>query len=391
VVALCGAEERAGAVLLDRKFHVGMLGYVQRMERPMACLLPPRTAAEIAAPAGSVWVPRADLPYRVSVVSGHRLGPADRALVARLLDRTTLAYLGDGGALNAEVALQCRRRGIPYAVTTEYTLRTALEIMRADTPSTLRRLVRSARLRWRDRARRATLARAAELHANGFPTYQELARVNPARVLFFDTRALAADVIGAAAVQARLESLARRPARLLFSGRYLPMKGALDVVLTGLALHRAGLDFRLDTYGEGPLAGEMRALVQRGGAGAVIRVHDPIPYRPDLIERTREADLFLACHVQGDPSCTYLETFACGVPVAGYANEMWTALQRHSLGGVAVPVGDHAALARATMALLADPARLRDAALGARAFAAANTMEAGWDLRVARLLELARA
>lgn len=27
------------------------------------------------------------------------------------------------------------------------------------------------------------------------------------------------------------------------------------------------------------------------------------------------------CHRQGDPSCTYLETYACGMPIVGYNNQ----------------------------------------------------------------------
>ncbi|HSF76535.1 MAG TPA: hypothetical protein VLA84_22260 [Microcoleus sp.] len=32
-------------------------------------------------------------------------------------------------------------------------------------------------------------------------------------------------------------------------------------------------------------------------------------------------DLFVCCHRQGDPSCTYTETMAGGVPIVGSANE----------------------------------------------------------------------
>jgi hypothetical protein len=106
------------------------------------------------------------------------------------------------------------------------------------------------------------------------------------------------------------------------------------------------------------------------------------------VDATRRADLFLGCHVQGDPSCTYLETFACGVPIAGYANEMWAALSAASGGGPAVAVGDPRALADAVVRLLREPGALEDASRRARAFAAANTMERAWDARSARLAAL---
>ena len=34
-----------------------------------------------------------------------------------------------------------------------------------------------------------------------------------------------------------------------------------------------------------------------------------------------EVDAFVCCRFQGNPSCTYLRTMACGVPIAMYANE----------------------------------------------------------------------
>ena len=133
----------------------------------------------------------------------------------------------------------------------------------------------------------------------------------------------------------------------------------------------------------------MVALLRSGGVASKVAIHEPVPYRPDLIEVARGADLFVSCHVQGDPSCTYLETFACGVPIAGYANEMWSELCRDSGGGRVVPAGDVAALAQATIDLLSDVNALREAAFNARRFAAARSMETAWAQRAERLSILA--
>jgi glycosyltransferase involved in cell wall biosynthesis len=388
VTALCGVERRDDGVLIDSKFHAGMLGYARRLRTPLACLLPRLSRAQAEAAVGACTVPYSELPYQVHVLSGPSLRRADRSLLAEVLDQTALAYIGEWTELNRAVASECRRRGIPYVSTTEQTLRTALDIMRAGTRSPLRRAIRELRLRLENRSRLDLLAHAAEVHANGHPTHNELATVNPRRMLFFDTRAAAADIPSEAQVLGRLASLPNRPVRLLYSGRYHPMKGALDVVKTGLELLRRGVDLRLDTFGAGPLQSEMVALVRLHGAEGRIAVHDPVPYRPDLIQVTRESDLFVSCHVQGDPSCTYLEAFACGVPIAGYVNEMWSELLRSSGGGVGAPVGDHVRLAEAIASLLSDRDGLRDASLRARAFAAANTMEAAWERRTDHLAAL---
>lgn len=74
-------------------------------------------------------------------------------------------------------------------------------------------------------------------------------------------------------------------------------------------------------YGQGPLRGEMDRLAGQTAAHGQILIHDTIPY-PELFERSRTFGLFVCCHVQGDPSCAYLETFGSGLPIVGYANRM---------------------------------------------------------------------
>ena len=376
-------------MVIDQKFHTGMKEYVRRLWRPLACILPRMFPSEAAGTMGMEFVPYSDMPYQVHVISAQSPGPEDGPILERVLDDTALAYIRDSTRLDYLIARMCRERSIPYVVTSEYTLRTVLDIMRAGTRSALRRGVRELGARIDNRSRLQLVVHAAEVHANGYPTYAELAKTNPRRVLFFDTRAVSADLVSREAIVRRVESLDNRPPRLLFSGRYHRMKGALDVVKTGIELLRRGVKFRLDTYGSGPQGGEMRALVRQEGAEGSISVHDPIPYRPDLIEVTRAADLFMVCHIQGDPSCTYLETFACGVPIAGYANEMWSELQRQSQAGLVASIGDHKGLASAIESLLQDRERLLDVSLHAREFAAGNTMDLAWDRRTRRLEALA--
>jgi glycosyltransferase involved in cell wall biosynthesis len=269
----------------------------------------------------------------------------------------------------------------------EYTVQTELDIMRANTSSTARRIWREARIRLRKRRRLNHIASAQEVHANGYPTYWELAAANPRRMLFFDTRARAEDVIGEAELRERLASSASRPPRLIYAGRYHTMKGALDVIKVGIELDRLGVDFQLDLYGKGPLREQMESLVSETQTAGKIKIHDAVAYRPNLQRIAKQSDLFLCCHVQGDPSCTYLEMFACGVPIVGYANEMWSPLARDSGAGEVVPKGDYKTLAK-TVARLVGTSRLEELSLRARDFAAANTMEIAWDRRVSHLAAL---
>ena len=390
VVALCGVEPRPHSFLVDRKFHEGMIGYVERLDCPFSCLMPSFTSAEASQAMDMVEVSASELPYRVNVLSKPLLGAESLRIIERSLDGIVLVYLGSSEDLNFAVASACRRRGIPYAVVSEYTVQTELDIMRANTSSTARRVWREARIRLRQRRRLSHLASAQEVHANGYPTYWELAAANPRRMLFFDTRARAEDIISEAELRSRLASRSNRRPLLVYAGRYHPMKGALDVIKVGIELDGLGLDFQLDLYGKGPLREPMESLASQSNAAGKIKIHDAVAYRPDLQRIAKQADLFICCHVQGDPSCTYLETFACGVPIVGYANEMWTPLSRDSGAGEVVPKGDYKALATAVAQLLGTP-RLDQLSLRARNFAEANTMEVAWDRRISHLAALVRS
>jgi glycosyltransferase involved in cell wall biosynthesis len=387
MVVLCGAEPRANSVLLEPKFHDDMLAMGARLETPMIGLLPRLTPVESGELLDSIEVPLAGLPYRIAYMGTPWLTDENLRIVEGLLDETALVVLGALESFNMAVANVCRRRGVPYVIVTEYTDQTTLRIIRATTPSPLRRMIREVRFRLGERRRRRMVAGAVEIHAKGYPTYDKFAAINPRRVLFIDTHARAADIISSAELRQRLALRRARRPRLIYSGRYHPMKGTLDIVKVALELNRRGFDFRLDMYGKGPLRQEMESMVRTSGAVDKIAIHDSVPYRPDLQRLLREADLFVSCHVQGDPSCTYLETFACGVPIVGYANEMWTPLCRDSGGGATVRIGDYNAMADAVIRVL-EGAALDDVSHRARDFAAQHPMEEVVEIRTSRMAEL---
>lgn len=388
IVALCGAEPRANSVIMERKFHDGMLGFVERLDVPIACLLPRLTADETGVAIDSIEVPLEELPYRIYYVDRPVPTIDNRRTIEGLLDEAGLVVLGALENFNMAIAKACQRRDVPYVIVTEYTQKTQLQIMRATTPSIMRRMVRELRFPLGTRRAHHMVAGAAEIHANGYPTYNEFATTNPHRMLFFDTRARAADIISRADLADRLASRERARPKLIFSGRYHPIKGALDVIRVGLELDRRGFDFQLDLYGKGPQRQAMESMAHGATAASKIIIHDSIPF-PDLQQTTGKADLFVCCHVQGDPSCTYIETFACGVPIAGYANEMWSPLCEESGAGVVVRSGDYKAMADAIIRLIA-PEELSAASHRAREFASRHTMEAALDSRTARMTALIR-
>jgi colanic acid/amylovoran biosynthesis glycosyltransferase len=385
MVALCGAEPRADSLVIDRKFHEGMIGFTERLDYPLCCLIPQYTLAETRNAMDMVEVPLSDLPYGVKFLSSPPLSREGVQIIEQALNRVALVCLGAFESVNFAIADLCRTLQIPYVLVSEYTLRTELEIMKATTPGISRRIWREAKIRTGRPRRMRMAARAVEVHANGYPTYVELESANPRHCLYFDTRARAEDVISEKELGARLDLRKQRRPSIVYTGRYHPMKGTLDVVKAGLELHRSGFDFKLDLYGTGPLKEQMVSLVRDNNALEKISVNEAMPYRPDLQRIAKQSDLFLCCHVQGDPSCTYLESFACGLPIIGYANEMWEPLCLESKAGHAIKMGEYDAMAVAAAQLLRDTERLKELSHRARVFAAANTMEIAWDRRASRL------
>src|SRR5271156_3839945 len=86
VVALCGAEPRSHSILIDRKFHEGMIGYVERLDRPFSCLLPSFTPSEASQAMDMVEVPISELPYRVNLLERPLLSDESLDIIERSLD-----------------------------------------------------------------------------------------------------------------------------------------------------------------------------------------------------------------------------------------------------------------------------------------------------------------
>jgi hypothetical protein len=158
----------------------------------------------------------------------------------------------------------------------------------------------------------------------------------------------------------------------------------VDSVRVALECLQRGLDIEMHCYGQGNQLEEMRALAVQSPVPGRIQVHDAIPY-PELVERSREFDIFVCCHIQSDPSCTYLESFGAGLPIAGYANRMWKRLSEVSGCGLASPIGRPAAVADSIANMLADASAFDAMSLRAREFAAAHSFECEFTLRTSAI------
>ena len=237
-----------GRVTIGRKFLDGMVAYQQRWPGPITVALPsgPPTHG-----LDDETLDPATLGFRL-VVDGDL-----RALIAE-----SAVVLGAAGREQAHVAALCAAAGVPCVYVTEYSLKTRLQIVAANTRNPLLR-ARRAFWEWRtERIMRRALARSAGAQCNGTPTYAAYKDVTPSSMLFFDTRSAAAAMATDAELETRLAALQRGgPLRLAFSGRLVAMKGADHLLEVARALTARGFDYQLTICGDGDLADAMKAQI----------------------------------------------------------------------------------------------------------------------------------
>jgi len=306
-----------------------------------------------------------------------QLDPSDRGRVEALVRDCAFVY-----GMGFDTSHFARRFGKPYLPIVEYNLATQIQVARLPVKGTLRQTIRTIKTVWRFLGEIQDLRRGHSVHCNGYPIFEQTRHFNSDCLLYLDSRISEDMVIGLGSLEQRLSDLeAGRPARLLYSGRFEAMKGARDVVEVGLVLRELGTDFELDLYGQGEEAELMRTRVREAKAEDQIRIHDAIPY-PELVERSRESDLFVCCHVQDDPSCSYLEAFGSGLPIVGYANRMWSALQKATNVGASTPMKRVEACAKGIAECLADSKQMREDSLRARSFALEHSFEREFAKRI---------
>lgn len=166
------------------------------------------------------------------------------------------------------------------------------------------------------------------------------------------------------------------PARLLHVGSLNRVKDQGTLLRAAAALREQGVAFRLDVVGEDTLGGEVQRLADALGLGDVVVFHGFVPHQA-LRALVEAADVLLVSSRHEADPIVLLEAAVAGVPTVGTAVGHigdWA-----PDAAVAVPVGDAAALARETAALLADePRRLR---IAAAAQARALAEDADWTAR----------
>lgn len=381
--ALAAQRGPQGGLVVTRKYLRGAAEYARSWPGPVTSLFRLSAAATTEMDLEEIR-PGAE-------ATGVEVRPeAPAALAARLASAAVvLAFLGRS---EAGLPALCRRVGVPLVMISEYSPRTERQILAAEVSNPLVRLRRRVWF-WRtERIRRAMLAQVAGLQCSGTPTYDLYRGLTPDPILFFDNRVRAAEIVSDADLADRAARLrAGAPLRLVFGGRLVAMKGVMELPKVAAALRRAGVPFRLDIFGAGPLEAALAARIRDLDLGGEVALRGVLDFENGWIPFLRaQADVFLCCHPQGDPSSTYVEVMSCGVPIAGYGNEAFQGVLARSGGGWEVPVFDAEGLARRVAALAGDREEILRKARDARDFARRHAFEATFGSRVAHLVRNSR-
>ena len=314
--------------------------------------------------------------------------PYERSRIAEVLRGPAIALVGADHLL-ASVSRICYENQITSVYGTEYTLRTRWQIVRSNTANPI---IRTRRYIWEwnlERRHRRAISYSVGVQCNGTPTYEAYRKRCRLPFLFFDNRIDESMLISHEALEKRLAQLADgNPLRLAFSGRLIRMKGADHLPKLSYALRKRGVDCYLSIFGDGTLAEPMRREVDRLGLGDHVGFHGSLDFATELVPTiSTDVDLFVCPHRQGDPSCTYVETFACGVPMVGYDNEAFDGILKIAKVGREVPMDDINALADVIADLDHDRKSIASMAQHARRFAADHTFGRGIKRRIEHFRE----
>jgi glycosyltransferase involved in cell wall biosynthesis len=168
------------------------------------------------------------------------------------------------------------------------------------------------------------------------------------------------------------------------------MKGVMQLIDVAKALRKLKVDFQLGICGDGEQKGELAKRIQEDNLAQFVSLKGTMNFATELMPYVKSSvDLFVCCHPQGDPSCTYLETMSCGVPIVGYANEAFEGVVALSKAGWLVPLNRPDLMAAEIARIQQHPEELSSMSHKALSFAREHTFEQTFTRRADHLQALA--
>jgi colanic acid/amylovoran biosynthesis glycosyltransferase len=317
-----------------------------------------------------------ELPFLLEVLAPKQ------TVAPRHLEGADIVVAAGDSHTSLHISALTRQMGIKSVYVIEYIPETRRQIVDLGTRNPVLRLRRYVFLWNTERKRRAAFRLADGLQCNGCPADLEYEHAN--KLLYFDTRVHDNDIPSATSFHERFEHLRQgQPMRLAFSGRLERQKGADHLVRFAAALRRLNVPFVLDIFGAGSLEGELRREIQAKHLTDLVRLRGSVDFQTELLPAMRQhVDLFVCLHRQSDPSCTYLETLSCAVPIVGYDNRAFEGLLKIAEIGWSAPMNDYDAVAKVVAELNRRREGIVTKSHAALAFARQHTFERVFESRM---------
>jgi colanic acid/amylovoran biosynthesis glycosyltransferase len=368
-------------IVMTRKLTEAVVEFQKLWSGPVKVLLEPQIGEVEEVDQRTIHI--SELPFELEVID------YDSPLLADKLRNSVV--LASVGYRQNHISALCRNIGSPCVYTAEYTLKTRCQIVNVTTDNVFLALRRRLWEKQQERRQRQAISLATGLQCNGFPIYEEYRGISQNSMIFLDTRITEKSLASAEQIAQRTQGRSREDVlRLVFSGRLNQMKGADHLLDVAQHLKQMGVNFHLYISGAGALESAMHARIQAEGLGEWITMMGVPDFHGEFLPFVKSnIDLFVCCHRQGDPSCTYIETMACGVPIVGYGNEAFAGLVEDAQAGWVVALDNTRAMAEKIAQLNSAREEITAMSYASLDYARNHTFRKTFEARVTHMKQLA--
>lgn len=373
-----------GTFILSNKFVTGMQSYVERWNGTVKTILDP---VPNLGGMDNIEVDPADLNFGIEAI------PFGTDAMYEAMRGAAIVLGGPHYKLTG-MTERLHKMGVMVVPCVEYSLRTRLQILGVEEKNVFNRAKRAAWEIREETRMRHDISRADGVQCNGTPTFNNYSKINDNALLYFDTRTSESSFATDEDMKQRIQRLKTgKPLHLAYSGRLIEIKGAHHLLKIAGHLRTLSIPYRMTICGAGALSEGMRATL----AASPIWLNDVtmpgvLDFKNELLPLMRsDVDLLISPHLQGDPSCTYLETMACGVPIIGYSNEAWAGIAAREDVGYTSPLGEPETLAQKIGGIHRNREELAHKSLNSLLFARRHSFETTADNRVKHLTNLVQS
>jgi len=373
-------------VSIDRKFFEGIVEYLKYWSGSITILMQKQIKTQKNAL--EVTLRLEELPFNIQIIDS-----IEEINLNAFKNKASVVLASLDDYRQNHISQSCCAAGVPCIYISEYSLQTRKQIVSVTTNNPIQRFRKILWEEKQERKRHHAVALANGIQCNGTPTYNAYRTINPNPILFFDTRMTESMLASEADIENRTfqqNDSTEKPIRLLFSGRLIKMKGADHLLFIAVELMQAGIPFQLFICGDGDLKISMEKQIISKGLSHCVKMMGLLDFQLELVPLLKEKiDVFICCHRQGDPSCTYLETMSCGVPIIGYANEAFEGIVQYSQAGWLVEMNQPALIAQKIVDLYRSRQEIKDMSLKSLKFAKHHTFEQEFENRVSHIQQIA--